>query len=135
MSARDSGKPMVDAAFGEVMVTCEKLAWLAREGERHLRPERRSAGAMARPRPNLYVSVAAPTRSRAWREARGAAARASRAPGAPEQADAGPGRRMRNELMRRTPELRAHSCPGDVRWSVKSCRLAIEALLSACGPR
>ena len=46
VSARDSGKPMVDAAFGEVMVTCEKLAWLAREGERHLRPERRSAGAM-----------------------------------------------------------------------------------------
>ncbi len=51
VSARDSGKPMVDAAFGEVMVTCEKLAWLAGEGARHLRPERRSAGAMARPRP------------------------------------------------------------------------------------
>lgn len=51
VSARDSGKPMVDAAFGEVMVTCEKLAWLAAEGARHLRPERRSAGAMARPPP------------------------------------------------------------------------------------
>lgn len=49
VSARDSGKPMVDAAFGEVMVTCEKLAWLAREGERHLRPERRTAGAMVSP--------------------------------------------------------------------------------------
>ncbi|KAK9821805.1 hypothetical protein WJX81_007733 [Elliptochloris bilobata] len=46
VSARDSGKPMVDAAFGEVMVTCEKLAWLAREGERHLCPERRTAGVM-----------------------------------------------------------------------------------------
>ena len=49
VSARDSGKPMVDAAFGEVMVSCEKLAWLAREGERHLRPERRTAGAMVSP--------------------------------------------------------------------------------------
>lgn len=42
----DSGKPMVDAAFGEVMVTCEKIAWLIREGEKYLRPERRSPGAM-----------------------------------------------------------------------------------------
>ncbi|BDA44107.1 betaine aldehyde dehydrogenase, chloroplastic [Coccomyxa sp. Obi] len=42
----DSGKPMVDAAFGEVMVTCEKIAWLIREGEKYLKPERRSSGAM-----------------------------------------------------------------------------------------
>ncbi|KAK9916194.1 hypothetical protein WJX75_009917 [Coccomyxa subellipsoidea] len=42
----DSGKPLVDAAFGEVMVTCEKIAWLTREGEKYLRPERRSSGAM-----------------------------------------------------------------------------------------
>lgn len=48
VAAEDSGKPVVDAAFGEVMVTCEKIAWLLREGERHLRPERRSSGIMAR---------------------------------------------------------------------------------------
>lgn len=45
---------MVDAAFGEVMVTCEKISWLLREGERWLRPERRSAGAMVRP--ELFLS-------------------------------------------------------------------------------
>ena len=31
---------MVDAAFGEVIVTCEKLWWLVHEGEAFLRPER-----------------------------------------------------------------------------------------------
>ena len=46
VAARDSGKPMVDAAFGEVMVTCEKLAWLLRHGERWLRPEARAPGVM-----------------------------------------------------------------------------------------
>ena len=48
VSALDSGKPMVDAAFGEVLVTCEKIWWLLREGERHLRPERRSGSTMVR---------------------------------------------------------------------------------------
>lgn len=42
----DSGKPMVDAAFGEIMVTCEKIWWLVQQGERYLRPESRSAGTM-----------------------------------------------------------------------------------------
>lgn len=37
---------MVDAAFGEVMVTCEKISWLIREGERYLKPETRSPGVM-----------------------------------------------------------------------------------------
>ena len=46
VSARDSGKPMVDAAFGEVMVTLEKIAWLCAEGEAWQAPERRSAGLM-----------------------------------------------------------------------------------------
>jgi acyl-CoA reductase-like NAD-dependent aldehyde dehydrogenase len=46
VSARDSGKPLVDAAFGEVLVTLEKIRWLLREGERWLAPERRSSGAM-----------------------------------------------------------------------------------------
>lgn len=35
---------MVDAALGEVLTTCEKIAWLLSEGERWLRPERRSVG-------------------------------------------------------------------------------------------
>lgn len=46
ISARDSGKTTTDAAFGEVLVTLEKLSWLCAEGERWLRPERRSAGRM-----------------------------------------------------------------------------------------
>ena len=46
ISARDSGKTTTDAAFGEVLVTLEKLAWLCSEGEGCLRPERRSAGRM-----------------------------------------------------------------------------------------
>ena len=37
---------MVDAAFGEVMVTLEKIAWLCGEGEKHLKSEKRSAGRM-----------------------------------------------------------------------------------------
>ena len=37
---------MVDAAFAEVLCTCEKIWWLLREGEKWLRPERRSAGIM-----------------------------------------------------------------------------------------
>ena len=37
---------MVDAAFGEVMVTCEKIWWLVKEGAQYLLPERRKAGAM-----------------------------------------------------------------------------------------
>ncbi|GLC58293.1 hypothetical protein PLESTB_001342900 [Pleodorina starrii] len=47
VSARDSGKPLLDAIVGEVVVTCEKIHWLCKEGERHLRPERRSSGKMA----------------------------------------------------------------------------------------
>ena len=46
VSARDSGKTTTDAAFGEVLVTLEKLSWLCAEGEAALRPEKRSAGRM-----------------------------------------------------------------------------------------
>lgn len=46
VAARDSGKPVVDAAFGEMLTTLEKCVWLEGEGERWLRPERRSAGRM-----------------------------------------------------------------------------------------
>ncbi|KAL6755042.1 Aldehyde/histidinol dehydrogenase [Haematococcus lacustris] len=47
VSARDSGKAKLDAILGEVVVTCEKIHWLCREGERWLRPEQRSAGRMS----------------------------------------------------------------------------------------
>ena len=46
VSARDSGKAMIDAGLGEVLTTCEKIHWLLKEGEHWLRPERRSAGTM-----------------------------------------------------------------------------------------
>ena len=46
VSARDSGKTTTDAAFGEVLVTLEKLSWLCAEGEQALKPEYRSAGRM-----------------------------------------------------------------------------------------
>jgi len=44
VSARDSGKTLIDAGFGEVLVTLEKLHWLCAEGEGALRAEYRSAG-------------------------------------------------------------------------------------------
>ncbi|GIL63479.1 hypothetical protein Vafri_17528 [Volvox africanus] len=47
VSARDSGKPILDAIVGEVVVTCEKIHWLCMEGERYLRPEHRSSGIMS----------------------------------------------------------------------------------------
>ena len=35
--------------MGEIVTTCEKIHWLVREGERWLKPEKRSAGLMVRP--------------------------------------------------------------------------------------
>lgn len=37
----DSGKTMVDAELGEILVTAEKLQWTVKHGERALRPSRR----------------------------------------------------------------------------------------------
>jgi len=37
---------MVDAAFAEVLCTCEKIWWLLREGETYLKPEYRTSGIM-----------------------------------------------------------------------------------------
>ncbi|KAI9887923.1 MAG: Meiotic Sister-Chromatid recombination aldehyde dehydrogenase [Watsoniomyces obsoletus] len=37
----DSGKTMIDASFGEILVTAEKLKWTILHGEASLRPERR----------------------------------------------------------------------------------------------
>lgn len=65
MASRDSGKALVDAAFGELMVTCEKATWLATHGERYLRRERRRPGRMARilphpapGTPSVHISAA-----------------------------------------------------------------------------
>ncbi|XP_057856064.2 aldehyde dehydrogenase 22A1 [Cryptomeria japonica] len=44
ISARDTGKTLVDASLGEIMATCEKITWLLNEGERWLKPEYRSSG-------------------------------------------------------------------------------------------
>lgn len=33
VAVRDSGKTLLDALIGEVLVTCEKLSWLASSGE------------------------------------------------------------------------------------------------------
>lgn len=37
----DSGKTRVDAIFGEILVTAEKLKWTIEHGEKALRAERR----------------------------------------------------------------------------------------------
>eukprot|EP00605_Chrysophyceae_sp_TOSAG23-4_P001273 GSChrysophyteH1.ASY1.ANO1.1384.1 assembled CDS len=46
VAVRESGKTMLDALIGEVLVTCEKLSWLASSGEQYLQPESRSTGRM-----------------------------------------------------------------------------------------
>ena len=38
----DSGKTMVDASLGELLVTVEKLRWTIRHGEESLKAERRA---------------------------------------------------------------------------------------------
>ncbi|MCJ1308485.1 Meiotic Sister-Chromatid recombination aldehyde dehydrogenase [Agyrium rufum] len=42
LASLDSGKTMLDASFGEILVTLEKLRWTIAHGEKSLRPERRS---------------------------------------------------------------------------------------------
>ena len=41
MACLDSGKTLVDASLGEILVTAEKLDWTLRHGERALAPEPR----------------------------------------------------------------------------------------------
>jgi len=41
VSSLDSGKTMIDAQLGEIMVTAEKLQWTIRHGEKALRPSKR----------------------------------------------------------------------------------------------
>ena len=42
--AKDSGKTEIDANFGEILTTCEKLRWTIQNGEQILKPEYRSTG-------------------------------------------------------------------------------------------
>jgi acyl-CoA reductase-like NAD-dependent aldehyde dehydrogenase len=44
VSARDSGKPVVDAALGEVLTTAEKIRTMVTAGELWLEPDRRDVG-------------------------------------------------------------------------------------------
>jgi acyl-CoA reductase-like NAD-dependent aldehyde dehydrogenase len=44
VAVRDSGKSMLDAIIGEILVTCEKLVWLINSGEQYLVPEEREPG-------------------------------------------------------------------------------------------
>ncbi len=46
VAVRESGKTMLDALIGEVLVTCEKLTWLAGSGEQYLQREYRDTGKM-----------------------------------------------------------------------------------------
>ena len=46
VAVRESGKTLLDALIGEVLVTCEKLTWLADCGEAFLQPEERASGRM-----------------------------------------------------------------------------------------
>lgn len=46
VACRESGKTQVDALFGEVLVTCEKLKWTIANGEKYLRPEKREPGTL-----------------------------------------------------------------------------------------
>ncbi|GJN93952.1 hypothetical protein Rhopal_007012-T1 [Rhodotorula paludigena] len=41
IASRDSGKTLVDAAFGEILTTCEKLRWVIANGESILSPSSR----------------------------------------------------------------------------------------------
>ncbi|KAL7409741.1 Aldedh-domain-containing protein [Mrakia frigida] len=42
VGVRDTGKTMLDSAFGEIITTCSKLEWLIKHGEEYLRPESRA---------------------------------------------------------------------------------------------
>lgn len=46
VAVRDSGKTLLDALIGEVLVTCEKLTWLISSGEKYLVDEYRDTGRM-----------------------------------------------------------------------------------------
>lgn len=45
VACRDSGKTMVDASMGEILVTLEKLNWIIKHGEKALTPSKRAGPA------------------------------------------------------------------------------------------
>ncbi|KAL9625039.1 MAG: hypothetical protein Q9160_000768 [Pyrenula sp. 1 TL-2023] len=51
----DSGKTRVDASFGEILVTCEKLQWTIRHGEIALKPSRRPTNLLMAYKRNTVV--------------------------------------------------------------------------------
>ena len=55
VAVRDSGKTVTDAIFGEVLVTCEKLKWLAANGESVLQNEKRATGSLVWFTKNVWV--------------------------------------------------------------------------------
>ncbi len=50
---RDSGKTRENALMGEIWTVCEKLRWTIGQGEKHLRPEKVSAGLFVHKRAQL----------------------------------------------------------------------------------
>jgi acyl-CoA reductase-like NAD-dependent aldehyde dehydrogenase len=54
-SCLDSGKTMVDAQLGEILVTVEKLQWTIKHGERALRPSRRPTNLLMSYKRNTVV--------------------------------------------------------------------------------
>lgn len=50
---RDTGKTREHALVGEIWPTCEKLRWMIKNGERHLRPERVSSGLLVHKKARL----------------------------------------------------------------------------------
>lgn len=47
VSRLDTGKTMLDASLGEILTTLEKIRWLMAEGEKVLKPSRRTVGPMS----------------------------------------------------------------------------------------
>ncbi|KAH8833937.1 meiotic sister-chromatid recombination aldehyde dehydrogenase [Flagelloscypha sp. PMI_526] len=46
VACRDTGKTLIDAAFGEIMTLCSKMDWLLKHGEKALRPDKRASNFM-----------------------------------------------------------------------------------------
>lgn len=55
VSSLDSGKTMLDAQLGEILVTAEKLQWTIKHGEKALRPERRPTNLLMTYKRNTVV--------------------------------------------------------------------------------
>lgn len=46
---------MLDAGFGEILTTCEKLRWTIQNGERYLKPEKRSTSLITMAHKTSYL--------------------------------------------------------------------------------